>query len=251
MLLFEWLENLIFNSSTSDVYCEMSKDLHASKHHNSAKFSALILLLFCPSNSNKEIENYYCSRLNKRLDGFLSSEPKQYEHFNNYFKMWIDVLMVKSWHKYKSLVKLVDYLIKYLFYYENATLNDGSNSSFSQSISLHLIDKLIYYVRQDFGLAVIANASSQSQNDSIYTENAANAEHQSLNGESNLRSNSDLTASTSSLVPVGAASGVVSNWIQPSFSWLGSSLSYVVTTTTSQIGSFLDFYFKNKKIRNN
>jgi hypothetical protein len=242
MLLFEWFDHLVFKVATSDEYETVSRELQASKcGQNSTRFAGLLLLLFCPSPSGV-IESYYCSRLNKRLDTFLAharepsqQQQQQHKHFDNYFKMWIDVLMIKNWHKYKSIVKLVDFLIKFLFYYENATLNSshgGGSNSCGQSIGMHLIDKLIYYVRQDFGLA-----RCDSDRADLYTENVANADRQAASVHDNEQ---PADSSLQALVPAGVG-GVVSNWIQPSFSWLGSSLSYVVTTTTNQIGNLINY----------
>ena len=209
MLLFDWLESLLFKHANG----EQAAHFEITKHANSPRFASLVLLIFSPA--NKLVESYFCSRIHRRLEAVARHHHDQ---FNNYFKIWLDALLIRNWHKYKNLVKIVDFLIKFLFFYENSNLNAASVNH--QAISLHLIDKLIFYVRQDFGL--------------VSGEELADIQMK-IEGSEAISTN--IAQSTELVSQAANQSGVVSNWIQPSLGWISHSLTYVVTTTTSQIGS--------------
>ena len=231
------------------MFNEFSNELRLNKQQaqNSTKLANFILLLFNPTNSNKLVDNYFCSRIYKRLEILVKQDRKNHtEYFNNYFKLWIDILIIKNWHKYKNLVKCIDFLIKYLFYYENSQVNrpDSDHTHLiHQSITLHLIDKLIYYVKSDFGIlnnSLIANSNTSNLNaDNIENNESDNASINSSSNSPTVNLNSQSSSTNT------GSNGMVS-MVGSSFSWLTSSLTYVVTTTTSQIGN--NFYLFIEKI---
>lgn len=249
MLLFDWLDHLVrkyaadyglyteisnkFNELRLQQNTPSSNSSNTTNANTNNKFATLVLLIFTPSNTNKLVESYYSTKIYKQMDEFLKnpSHTGGIEGFNNYFKLWMDVLMIKNWHKYKSLVKQIDFMIKFMFYFENAP-SSLNNASRQQSISHHLIDKLLYHVRSDFGL--VSMSSSLSSTSSSDFDTSVEIGQQPIN---------DASADSVSIVSNPAtSSGLVSNWFHPSVSWLSSSLNYVVSTTTAQIGNTVSAY---------
>jgi hypothetical protein len=228
-IVFDWLENLIFKhfvekiniknqSTASQSVDDLMHHFRLAKQSNLTKLSQLLLTIFnsAPLNQSNTILDVYCSKIYNRLvklENFKSelllqnySSNSYMEQIdsnkNNYLYIWIEILMssIKNWHKYKNIVKIIDFLISYSF----------NNTSSNFFVNQNLLDELFSYVRNDFGLTKTQSSSNNSANissDTPMSENITIQQHQN----------------------------VLSNWLHPSISWLSSSLTNVVTNTASQI----------------
>ena len=237
-IVFDWFEKLIFkhfikkininnesnitNINQTNFSSQSSDDLiqhfRSVKQSNLNKMSHLLLTLFnsAPSNQSNTILDVYCSKIYSRLaklENFKTELLLQNYNLNlyienldsnrnNYLYIWIEILMssIKNWHKYKNIVKIIDFLISYSF-------NNANNNLF---VNQNLLDELYSYVKNDFGL----NKSQSLSN------NLTNAEHDTQVNEN---------------ITIQQQQNVLSNWLHPSISWLSSSLTNAVTNTASQI----------------
>jgi hypothetical protein len=244
-MVFDWFENIIYKHSTvriklnskastdsyhqyhanneSDVEHSLLAQFRSMKQANLNKLSTLLLIVFNPSantTTSSSIIDMYCTQIYKRiekLNSYLNSSHKLQlthlqqqqldENLQNYLYLWIEILItsIKNWHKYKNIVKLLDFLIAYSFQSQNKKKTNQNNdlaalSSFDSIINMNLLDELMSYVKIDFG--VVPNATANS------------AELANL--------------STSQQ----AQQGQPSNW---TLNWIANSFSYVVSTTATQL----------------
>jgi len=174
LLLFNWLESIIFNYATVkldavSVQQNISKieELREFKQENSVRFSSLLLVILNPVASLKVTDNY-CAQLNKRLNDFenlsvhLHNKPEfkrqNEENAKQYLSLWIEILIstIKNWHRYKNIVKLIDFLIANSF-----------RKHPNQLIDINLLDEFMSYVRIDFNLIpssqTVVSGSDQDQ----------------------------------------------------------------------------------------
>ena len=140
---------------------------------------------------------------------FMQQQDNQrLENYHNYLYLWIEILIssIKNWHKFKNIVKLVDFLISYSF---NAESRENSGHRF---INPDLLDEFMTYVRSDFGIF-----SSETLSSYI-------ADHQSSPANS-----------LNDLDQLGTSSSNQSSWMQPPLSWISSSFYSVVNNTATQL----------------
>ena len=135
-------------------------------------------------------------------------DNQRLENYHNYLYLWIEILIssIKNWHKFKNIVKLVDFLISYSF---NAESRENSGHRF---INPDLLDEFMTYVRSDFGIF-----SSETLSSYI-------ADHQSSPANS-----------LNDLDQLGTSSSNQSSWMQPPLSWISSSFYSVVNNTATQL----------------
>jgi hypothetical protein len=237
-LVFDWFENLIFKHATvrmSELPGENNGDEPSSttsllnefrtvKQLNLGKLSTLLLIMFNPnanSNASCKIIDMYCAQIYKRLEYLIGDfslkahagrrqQQQLEENFQNYLYLWLEILItsIKNWHKYKNVVKTIDFLIAYSF---QCQTKSKEISKFThapiEAINSKLLDEIMKYVRIDFGI-------EKSQN--------------SIN---------ETTASTTTTTTSAAAAAQhipQNNW---SFNWLTNSLSYVVNTTATHVNN--------------
>ncbi len=223
-----------FQPKHQDSWNHLS-EFRACKRNNQQKFSTIMLIIFNPNtvNSNNVIEGY-CELIIKRLDKFNSikfdesmPEPandhqgiqfhknfiQQQEHqrilnYHNYLYLWIEILIssIRNWHKYKNIVKLVDFLTSYTFNSETTPRIERLNKAF---INSDLLDEFMSYVRIDFG--VIAPSADYSQAEQQRSPTP------SISSETENNSNETISQ------------------ILTPFNWLSSSFYTVVNNTTTQL----------------
>lgn len=208
LILFEWFENLvekhaIVNFGKNETENRLD-EFRQFRSINATKLSQIILLLFNSSSPTYKLSENYCAKLHKRLISLKSCNNRdpirlkiEQDNFQSYLLIWIEIFVksVKNWHRYKNIVKIIDFLISFSF-----QINNSNNF-----LNLNLLEEFVSYVRDDFG---------------ILEEN--------LNQENRM---SEFRSSS----PENAQSNQGSNWLQPSISWLSNSFTYVVSSTTHQL----------------
>ena len=235
-LVFDWFENLIFKHSTVKPIdlkdSSLAGDMHqiieephstsllnqfrSCKQLNVTKLSTLLLIVFNPNanaNTSSKIIDMYCAQIFKRLEFLVDSHPTNTnptrrqqleENFQNYLYLWLEILItsIKNWHKYKNVVKTIDFLIAYSFRCQTKSKEiAGFTHGPIEAINSKLLDEIMTYVKIDFGI-------DKSQNSSEIHHN-------------------QTASSSQQTVPQN-------NW---SFNWLTNSLSYVVSTTASHVNN--------------
>ena len=179
LLLFDWFEAILYRYCVIDVdketVNELIDELRTAKRANAHRLSQLLLVLFNPSPQSKLID-HYCAKLQKSLRVLaaaiksskedLKRRRVAEENFQNYLYLWLDLLItsVRHWHKYKCIVKIIDFLVAYSFKTEMS----------DKFMNLNLLNELFNYVRSDFGV-LNANepASEQAVVRSSSPENTA------------------------------------------------------------------------------
>ncbi len=200
-----------------------------------------MLIIFNPNSANANgVIDGYCERIAKRLDKFNSikfeqagiqtggndyqrqtrqfcknfleqQENQRRVNYHNYLYLWIEILIstMRNWHKYKNIVKLVDFLTSYTFNLETTAHTETFNRPF---INSDLLDEFMSYVRIDFGLTASSVDSTLAEQRSC-SPSASEAE-------------SNLNESSSQVLT--------------SFNWLSSSLYTVVNNTTTQLSGTMN-----------
>ena len=90
---------------------------------------------------------------------FEQQDKQRQQNYHTYLYLWIELLIstIKNWHKYKNIVKLVDFLISYTFNTDShnqqqAQFDANDSNSQYQFINAELLDEFMSYVRIDFGI---------------------------------------------------------------------------------------------------
>lgn len=170
-----------------------------------------LIFLFRQSSSLSDQRHY------QQKKNFLDQQERQrLENYHNYLYLWIEILIstIKNWHKYKNIVKLVDFLISYSFNKETGYSSDSNEQIGQGFINAELLNEFMSYVRVDFGIAT--------------TETLTN--YIVERSQSPVSSNDEELSISQDQMAVQP-----SNWMQPTVNWLSSSLYTVVNQTSTQL----------------
>lgn len=208
-MLFDWFEAIIYRHAVIDDVTSLNEridEFRAAKKANSARLSQLLLVLFNAAGSSQQqskllIESY-CGKLYRSLRvlgaAIRAASPRgdnltrrrvAEENFQTYLYTWLDLLItsIKQWHKYKSVVKIIDFLVAYSFQTEMS----------DKFINLNMLNELFNYVRADFGVVLGANAAAASDSsadnsllsDHHHLVSASTTDSTTNNGRNSIRIN--------------------------------------------------------------
>ena len=189
---------------------------------------------------------------------------------DNYLHFWIEMLMsgVKHWHKYKSVVRVLDFLVCYSLQCQlerssapattSTSIGIGggdqraTTSSSGSAISQRLLSEMLSYVKADFGIGLTLSSSclpspiAQPQADfaalaaQLQRRTSANSnnEHAAADNGNNNEEEDDaesLPLSNSSLSLISAEQSVTSTSTSGSglTSWISPSLSWIGSSLSS------------------
>lgn len=171
MILFDWFEAIIYRHSVIDIDKEsinhLIEQFRAAKKTSSHRLAQLLLVLFNPPSQQAKLIECYCAKLFRSLrvlgTGIKTASPRgdnlarrrvAEENFQTYLYLWLDLLItsVKHWHKYKCVVKIIDFLVAYSFQTEMS----------DKFINLNMLNELFNYVRADFGVVALSTTSDES-----------------------------------------------------------------------------------------
>ena len=179
LLVFDWLENLIYKYSTinsSDPkengdYSSPQTLFRAAKSAHLSKLQTLLLVIFIPNTHGShsvKIIDMFCAQIFKRLDVLLRFPPSAgatqrrqlEENFQNYLYLWLEMLItsIKSWHKYKNVVRIIDFLMAYSFQHQTK-----ASESATEVINTKLLDEIMAYVKIDFGIERPSSLDASNQ----------------------------------------------------------------------------------------
>jgi hypothetical protein len=139
------------------------------------------------------------------------------------------ISIIRNWHRYKNIIKIIDFLISYSFQFQQQhqkqQQESDSDFNFNYNLLIHpdLLEEFLTIVRNDFG---IVQTSSISGYLSLNMLEARSSSLQNINANS-----------TDRLSPTNqnALATTTNNSLQTSIGWLTSSLSYVVNSTATQL----------------
>jgi hypothetical protein len=220
LLLTIFISNASFGSLIdkycSRIYARLKRFINYSnlieKQLNSNSFN---------NPSNQDMPYFYLKKSAQLRQNLIEKRILYQESSRLYINLWIETLVssVRAWHKYKNIVKVIDFLICYSFDKQNLERMQATNNSIIDS---SLLDEIYSIVCIDFGITP-ANMSTNAANELSISNNL-------VTGAIPL-SNQSLSSSSSSY------------WLQPSISWLSNSFSYVVTATASQLSDTMGAAF--------